>query len=101
MAAISIGGDAWVGAGTGFFSAGESNVLAGEDGAGGSGLATLAFWGADAGATGLVGDFFSGGGSGLTVEAPVAWLTMGEGAGACRVVVVSLLGDNAARDCLI
>lgn len=101
MAAISIDGDALVGAGTGFFTAGESNVLAGGDCTGGSGLATLAFWGTDAGATGLVGDFFSGGGSGLTVEAPVAWLTMGEGAGACRVVVVSLLGDSAARDCLI
>ena len=100
MAAISIGGDALVGAGTGFFTAGESNVLAGGDCTGGSGLATMVFLGTDAGATGLVGDFFSGGGSGLSVDAPVAWLTMGEGAGACRVVV-SLLGDNAARDCLI
>ena len=100
MAAISFGGDALAGAGTGFLTAGESTVLAGGDCIGGSGLATLAFWGTDAGATGLSGDFFSGGGSGLTVEAPVAWLTMGEGAGACRVVV-SLPGDNAARDCLI
>ncbi len=41
MAAISIGGDALVGAGTGFFTAGESNVLAGGDCTGGSGLATM------------------------------------------------------------
>ena len=116
LAAIAIGSEALAGAGSVFFTAGGSETLAGggwTDGAGaltaalatggctgGSGLATVAFFGTNVGVAVLVGDFLWGGDD-LTVDVPVAWLTMGEGSGTFAVVGISLSGDKAARACLI
>ena len=57
LAAIVIGSEALAGAGSVFFTAAGSETLAKGGCTGGSGLATVAFFGTNVGSTVLVGDF--------------------------------------------